>query len=567
MMRGRKHRNGRWAGGKGPVRTGIFTLTIGAMFLTSTVSGPAQTSGQKSPSAESIVLDKLQTPQRVESAIPMSATVNPEKYYVGPSDVLSVNLWTSPPVQYRIEVTPEGTLIVPTVGEIPVAGMLLSKAKEKVLGAVKQRFLSINASVTLVRPRSIIVSVRGQVLHEGEYTMYGTDRADLAIHEANTPSSTEENEKVAGVLYEMSLRRITISHRDGPQTPVDLVKFLATKDDNLDPYLREGDVIVVPRKDVTKNVFGIYGEVNLPGRYEFVPGDRLSDAISIGQGFTAEARADSSEFSRLSDDGRVMTRKVVDLSTLIAGSPADVLLAPGDRIVVRGRTELRADYRVRIEGEVLHPGVYPITRDRTKISEVIRQAGGFTEFAALTSAELNRHSIQPQEVELDRLMSLRGGVSQEDSLDYIRETDLRLRKEIVNVDFVRLFTQGDSLQDVYLQDEDVIRVPSVNHTIYVFGQIVSPGHIPFLLGEGPDYYIRKAGGYTDRARQGDIRVIKNKTKQWLAPDETEMEEGDYIWVPKEPDRSFSYYVNNAAAAASVLSVIIGMAAVIISLSK
>ena len=62
-------------------------------------------------------------------------------------------------------------------------------------------------------------------------------------------------------------------------------------------------------------------------------------------------------------------------------------------------------------------------------------------------------------------------------------------------------------------------------------------------------------------------VIKNKTKQWLAADETTMEEGDHIWVPKEPDRGFSYYLTSAAQAATVLSVLVGMAAVIVSLSN
>jgi protein involved in polysaccharide export with SLBB domain len=387
------------------------------------------------------------------------------------------------------------------------------------------------------------------------------------IHEANKPTYPDENPKVAEVLRQMSLRRVIISHRDGTQDQVDLVKFLATSDDDLNPYLGEGDVVVVPKKDITKNVFGVYGEVNLPGRYEFVAGDRLSDAIGIGQGLTMGARPDSAEFSRLSLDGRSMEVDIVDISALVEGSPQDIPLAPGDRLVVRSRNELRADYRVRVEGEVLYPGTYPITRDRTRISDVIRQAGGFTEFAALSSAELSRRSIQPHEVELDRLMSLRGGVSQEDSLDYIRETNLRLRKEIVNVDFVRLFTRGDSAQDIHLQDEDIIRVPSVKRTIYVFGQIVSPGHIPYVAGEEPGYYLLKAGGLTDRAREDDIRIIKSKTKQWLATDETTMEEGDYIWVPKEPDRSFSYYMTSASQAAGILSVIVGMAAVIVSVSK
>lgn len=545
--------------------TAAFLLA--ALIAAAAPSAAAQTSSQKPFALESSVLERLQPAQRAEGGIPLSATVDPARYHVGPSDVLSVNLWISPPIQHRLEVTPEGTLIVPAVGEVRVSGLLLSEAKERVLAAVRHRYLGVNATVTLVRPRPVIVSVRGEVLHEGEYTLYATDRADRAIRMANELAPSDEPYRLEEVLRRMSLRMLVIRHRDGTESSVDLVKFLATGDDSLNPYLREGDVVVVPRKDVTKNVFGVYGEVNLPGRFEFVPGDRLSDAVRIGQGLTKNALGDSAEFSRLSEDGRSMRTQIVALPGLIPGSDADVHLAPGDRLVVRSRPELRADYRVHVEGEVLYPGTYPITKDRTRVSEVVRLAGGFTEFAALGSAELSRRSVQPWEVELDRLMSLRGGVSQEDSLDYIRETDLRLRKEIVNVDFAALFNGGDTLHDVILQDDDVIRVPSVKRTVYVFGQIVSPGHIPFVRGEGPEYYVRKTGGYTDRARRDDIRIIKARTKQWLAADETDVEEGDYIWVPKDPDRSFAYYMSTAAQAASVLSVIVGMAAVIVSVSK
>ncbi len=103
--------------------------------------------------------------------------------------------------------------------------------------------------------------------------------------------------------------------------------------------------------------------------------------------------------------------------------------------------------------------------------------------------------------------------------------------------------------------------------MYVFGQIVSPGHVPFVPGEHADYYIAKAGGFTERARHGDVKVIKGTTKQWLAPDETTIEDGDYVWVPKDPDHSFAYYMTIASQAATVLSVVIGIGVLIVQVTK
>jgi protein involved in polysaccharide export with SLBB domain len=551
-----------------PCRHLAALVILSTVLLTAWAGRAAGQSSAQSPSpAENSVLERLQPSQKLEQGIALSATVDPERYTVGPSDAISVGIWTSPPIMQRLDVTPEGTLIIPAVGEIRVAGLSLAEAKAKILAAVKQRYLNVVATATLIKPRSVVVSVRGEVLHEGEYTLYATDRTNQVIALANAPSPTDDAARIAEVGRRMSLRTLIIAHKDGSRSPVDLVKFLATGADSLNPYLREGDVIVVTQRDLSKNVFGIYGEVSLPGRYESVEGDRVSDALLIAQGLTSSAVADSAEFSHLSDDGRTMKLEVINLASLTRGSAADVPLKSGDRIVVRRKSEHRADYRVRVEGEVHFPGTYPITKDRTRISEIIRQAGGFTEYAALEAAELTRHSVQPWEVELDRLMSLRGGLSMEDSLDYIHETDLRLRKEIVNVDFTKILTEQDTLQDVYLQDEDVIHVPPAARTIYVFGQVVSPGHIPFLAGNGPDYYIAKAGGFTERARTDEVKIIKGRTKQWLEAGEAELEEGDYLWVPKDIDRPFAYYMSTAANAAAVLSVIVGMAAVIISLNN
>ena len=54
------------------------------------------------------------------------APVDPETYLLGPSDIVSVNLWISPPASFTLTVTPEGTLIIPTVGEVHVEGIPLA---------------------------------------------------------------------------------------------------------------------------------------------------------------------------------------------------------------------------------------------------------------------------------------------------------------------------------------------------------------------------------------------------------------------------------------------------------
>jgi protein involved in polysaccharide export with SLBB domain len=110
-------------------------------------------------------------------------------------------------------------------------------------------------------------------------------------------------------------------------------------------------------------------------------------------------------------------------------------------------------------------------------------------------------------------------------------------------------------------------VPSLQRTIYVFGQVVNPGNVPFVTGMDFEYYVRKCGDYTDNARTGDVMIIKKATRQWLAPSETKIEEGDYVWVPKKIKRSFGYYMNIFSQTAAVITAAVSIALLAIQLRK
>jgi polysaccharide export outer membrane protein len=542
-------------------------LFVSCCFLTWVMNGSAQES--KSQTLQNL-LDEKKT-QNIAVTQPggvaLESTVNPEKYFVGPSDVIAVNIWMSPPLNYMLTVTPEGTLIIPTAGEIMIVNLTLKDAKANIIQAVRKKYLSAEITATLVKPRPIIVTILGNVLNPGLYTVSAIDRANKAIEEANNPRSANDQNMLPAILRDMSQRNIALKHNDNSVDRVDITKFLATKEDWWNPYLREGDVITVPRKDNVKNVIGIYGQVNAPGRYEYVEGDSLLNALEIAQGFTRTANTDTIEFSRLTPNGASIIMQEISLKGVQQGGASDFPLQPGDRIVVRAHIDLREDYRVEVTGEVLYPGVYPISKNRTHLSDIIKQAGGFTEDASLVSAEIIRRSVSPEKIDFERLMTTRGAISSEDSVDFRVETELRLRKEFVTADFVKLFVEHDSTQDVVLQSDDIINISRKHQTVYIFGQVVLPGHIAFVEGKDVEYYIDKAGGFTDRARKGDMRVIKARTQQWLEPGKTSIEEGDYVWIPKEPDHPFAYYMTIASQAASVLSVVIGIGVLIVQLTK
>jgi len=483
----------------------------------------------------------------------LESTIAPGSYFVGPSDVLAVNIWVSPAVTLLLTVTPEGTLIIPSVGEIRVSDMTLADARKKVYAEVRKRYSFGEVSVTLVTPRDVVVTVQGRVLNQGSYTLPAYKRIDKAVEEANVPRMGQLPGDAQAIRQYMSTRKIIVRHKDGTLSRVDLNQFTVTRDDRWNPYLREGDLIVVPPYDYSRNVIGVYGQVNVPGRIEYADGDSVKTALRMAYGFTSLARPDSVEFTRMDADGEITTRTMLNGEAILAGTAPDFPLQPGDRLMVAGQMDRRGDYTVVVAGQVKNPGTYPITRNSTPLSEVIRAAGGFTEDASLIAAQLVHKSVALEDITTERLVSLRGGAPPEDSAYYYLETELRMRKETVTTDFHRLFVEGDSTQDVILRDGDAIIVPLRKQTIYVFGQVVNPGHVPYLAGQGVEYYIGKAGGLTDRAREDDLKVVKSRTQQWLAPEDTRIEEGDYVWVPMEAQQPFGYYLNIVAQSAVVLT--------------
>ncbi len=555
----------RWRWWKAILTASMVTLVFGGVV-----------GAQEKKDPRRLDLLDLMSPDRTNvsltqpAGMALESTVDPERYYVGPSDMIAVNIWMSPPQNYTLTVTPEGTLIIPTIGEVRVSDLTLAEAKKKILSEARKKYLNVEITATLVKPRPIIVSVVGTVLNPGLYTINAVDRTNRAIDEANKLSRFQTGYELEPVLRTMSMRNIVVKHRDGSFNRVDLQKYFATHDESLNPYLREGDIVVVPKRDPLKNVFAVYGQFNTNGRFEYVPGDSLLDAIKIANGLTGRALPEEAIFSRMNDDGTSLSNKTINLAAIMDRREPNIPLQPGDRIIVKARSDERADYNVDIRGEVRYPGTYPITRNRTRLSEVIRDAGGFTDFASLDHAEIVRQTYLPEnvkEIEKEEILSMRGRGSSSDTTGYEVESLLRIHQEAVVVDFKKLFVDKDTSQDVILQREDQIIVPSRYRTVYVFGQVVSPGHIPFVEGKDVGYYVRRAGGFADHANEGDVKIIKAKTKQWLKPGDTRIEEADNVWIPAEVEHPFGYYMTVASQMATVVSVVIGLAVIIVQLRK
>ncbi|HWP83096.1 MAG TPA: SLBB domain-containing protein [Bacteroidota bacterium] len=501
-------------------------------------------------------------------ATPLEEPINPEKYIVGPNDMFQIGIWGGANVTYPAFVSPEGSIIIPTVGEVIVAGQTLAEAKRMILDRIRKSYRLAEVTVTLVAPRRFVVTVLGAVRVPGPYIVSSAYRVDKAISLANSPT---EGANPATPLPDFSRRRVKLQRRGSDQL-VDIERFYALRDDADNPFLMEGDIIVVPHRNFNQGSVSIYGAVNAPGQFEYREQDSLMTLVRLAHGLTENADPSKVEITQLSQDGRTANVREVNLTDILARTAGDIPLRPNDRVVIRERVNKQRDYKVHVRGEVVYPGTYPITADSTRLTEIIRRAGGFTKSAYLPAAEVVRRQVTAEGEQVDfgheAQLNFRMNdqiVTPEERQYYDLES--HLRRGTVAVDFVRLFEKNEKSQDIVLADGDVISIPSSYKTVYIYGQVSRPGFVAYQQGADVRYYISQAGGFGDEAESGNVRVIKGKTREWVHPSDTTIEPGDYIWVPKVTKYPFSYYMNIASQAASLVSVVLSMTLIVLQLTQ
>ncbi len=238
---------------------------------------------------------------------------------------------------------------------------------------------------------AISVTIGGEFVATGTFPALITERVDAFITRmydqaaqgitktTNDPALLEQLQKK---LDNYVLRNITLIRSTGEVLHLDLQKFRLNGDFANNPYLKNDDVIIFPQPDLEHNSFTVSGAVNNPGKYFFVEGDRLQDALELAQGVNkAYENIDSVEIHRLNYDGNQISVIRTDLNS----NPP---LERGDGIIVVAKESQKKGFSVIVSGEVNNPGRIPVTKNNTTIREVIQKAGGFKQDASLRRSKL-----------------------------------------------------------------------------------------------------------------------------------------------------------------------------------
>lgn len=444
--------------------------------------------------------------------------------------------------------------------------------------------------------QAITVTIGGDFILTGSFTAYKSQRLDHLITTLYTQAQQKALQSLNSIstinqvkkqIEKYPLRDIVLKHADGSIQKIDLLKFRLLGDFKYNPYLQNDDVIIFPNNDEERNFVDISGAVNKETKFQFVEGDKLSDAILFAGGLNkAYDQIEKAEISRLDNTGNNVEKIIVDINS-------DFELKRGDRIKILCDESNKLDYKVLVLGEVKFPGYVYIKKNGSTLSDVISSAGGFKENADLSRAEVvrdynsidmlrklqlqdlyknNEQELLPEtqlkmkqlkeSLKLARLSNL----LEEDTLFFKIDNQLRVLQSESLVDFSKINDPESDESKFIVKDGDLILIPDKFDYVYVFGQVPKAGFVKHNEGKDYKYYIEKAGGKAETARDDDeIVIVKGKEMNWITKEKekVKIEPGDYIYVPKEIPRSFWYQFTKVSAVVNV----IGSVATLILLLK
>lgn len=263
--------------------------------------------------------------------------------------------------------------------------------------------------------------------------------------------------------------------------PFDLSKVLQGSGDI--PLLREDSVMVFSVQDLKdESSITMGGFVRMPGNFTYRKGMTVADAVAMAGGFTNDAASHRLEISRLvkntSDvvSNQLLTIITVNLDSALASSAGDLPLEPLDYLYVPRLVNYRTLGSVRIRGEVLFPGDYPVQRRDETGNEFISRAGGVTPVGSLANAKIFRNGVRVD-------------------IDLTGQDKRQIKSSLI-------FMAGDS-----------VFIPRETPFVEVAGAVNNPQLLNYV-SRSFKYYTNAAGGTKENARlKGAYVQYANGTNQ------------------------------------------------------
>lgn len=303
----------------------------------------------------------------------LTGPVDPS-YQLGPGDRLVLILTGDVEQSYQLEVTREGFVVIPQVGQLFVNNLSLAQLEDLLYSRLGRVYSGVRRGagattrfyITPARLSSNQIFVQGDVMRPGAHRVSSAGTAMSALYAAGGPTDNG------------TLRRVQIRRAGRTVAELDVYDYLLRGDASNDIRLRNGDIVFVP---IHGPRVRIVGEIARPATYEMKENEALDDAIRFAGGFKATAARARVQIERILPPGERGTPGTARIVTEVvspqfaSGTGPAVPVEAGDVIRVFPIAD-RVRNRVTVRGNVWLPGPQGIEPGQTTIADALQAAGG-----------------------------------------------------------------------------------------------------------------------------------------------------------------------------------------------
>ena len=289
------------------------------------------------------------------SFMPISQPNLDDSYVLDFGDVLRIQLLGQKDSIDSYQLERDGSINLPEIGQINLAGLSLDQASKLIELKVNQAYIGTDSFISLQNIRDVSVLLTGDVFNPGVYTLNGSSNMLHALNVAG------------GISAFGSYRSIKLIRDEKVIETIDIYDILINGKSTSTNRLRSGDIIFV---DARANEVTLEGAFKRPSKYELLANENISNAIRYANGITIDADLSNIFLYRILDS-EVKSIPIANVSQF-----NNIKSRDEDRIFIR-----RHSFRnVEITGSVVRPGSYKMVEGET-IHNLIDRAGGYTENA------------------------------------------------------------------------------------------------------------------------------------------------------------------------------------------
>jgi protein involved in polysaccharide export with SLBB domain len=257
---------------------------------------------------------------------------------IAPGDQLLVRLWGPENFNGQLTVDNSGSIYIPNVGAIHVAGFRADQLQAQISNELQHSFKNFNLSVNLGHLHSIQVYVVGEARRPGAYTVSAMSTLLNVLFVSGGPNARG------------SMRHIQVRRGNAIAGEFDLYDLLLRGDKANDIRLEPNDTIFIPT--VGPQV-AVAGSVRHPAIYELRGPTTVGDLIDLAGGFTEVSAKAQISLERVEDNQMRAAMTV----TLDDGGRA-MKLQDGD-ILFANHISSAFSQSVTIRGNLANPGRFP----------------------------------------------------------------------------------------------------------------------------------------------------------------------------------------------------------------